>query len=232
MMLEAVKQPGEEYQKRANGVSKGIVGFGVYKFHESPSPLGIGQSITFGRPGSKGSGKQYTCYNKFVESKGRYNCIRHELKLFDDKACEFFEKLCDAGKDEETLIAIMLDQIFSEIDFKDVSDYDPELNKIDDCPRFDWWQRFIGDVSHVRLAAKQKNNPTLETALTWVRKQVSPTLAAIFNCYYQRAENVNNIDIFWQFFYSLWSDGDEKMSLKHHLMIAQDKVVFRRLSSA
>lgn len=44
------------------------------------------ESVAIGRRGSAGSGKRYIVYDKFIESNGEKDCIRHEVAFYGHKA--------------------------------------------------------------------------------------------------------------------------------------------------
>lgn len=224
MMLQAVHQPGE---KSRNGMSKGVLHFGTYVYHESSSELGKGTTMTFGKRGKAGGGKQYCCYDKNIESEGAVDCIRHELRLYNEKSREeFFPKLVEVCKFddwEDLLIQLIAGTVCGSIDFRDVSNYDPDLGKLKDCPRFEWWENFVKDYSDIKLNAKKKNSQTFKSKVNFLLKQIAPSFATVLNCLAQLDEKKEHAVAFmWQ----MWLLGEEKMNNAQRMLQAEHKTIF------
>lgn len=232
-MLQAVKQEGQtKTSPKGCVMSKGVFHFGVYSYHESGSKRSkkTGETISFGVRGKDGGGKHYCCYDKSVESKGELSCIRHELRLYNNKPEEFFAGFCEIarleGLSDDEVESLLIDYIsgviYGAVDFRDVSDFDPELGKLKDCPRFEWWEEFIGFADSIKLPAKKKNLKTFDNAMQYLRKQVAPTLACIFNCLAQLKDTGEFVEaLMWE----LWFLGEEKMSLRHRHIQAEYKAL-------
>lgn len=223
MMLAAVKQPGEKYR---GGISKGIVGFRTYTYHESNSEMGIGECINFGKKGRKAGEKQYSCYDKNIESKGEFNCIRHELRLWRNKSKQLFKRLVEWAQYpewEELWLEEIAGTILGSIDFLDVSNYNPEEGKLSDCPRLQWWEDFISGKSIIKLGAKKKNLQTFKAKVKFLRKQIAPTLACVLNCFAQLDEKRELAEAFmWE----LWLLGEEKMNKAQRKVQDEHRSIF------
>lgn len=223
MMVEAVEQPGE---KTRNRMSKGIIGFGSYVWHHSSSKLGRGDTITFGKRGKLGGGKQYCCYDKNVESEGRDDCIRHELRLYRDKARQFFSRMVEWAKFEEweeLWIEEIAGEVYGSVDFLDVSSYNPDLGKLKDCPRLEWWDNFIKNRSIIKLAAKKKKPSTLDKMVGYLRRQIAPTIATVFSCF---AAVDKTGDTAMAFLWGLILLGEEKMNKTQRKIQAEHKAMY------
>lgn len=141
---------------------------------ESHPTLGDGHTTYFGRRGSSGSGKLVRIYDKYVQSDGADNCIVCEAELTDHKAEEFWNRLVnwvnEDGKVE--VLPVEMWPSFIALHIKGAIQFV-------DC---DWWQQvFDGDLSSWKLPAKKKNDVTVQKMFTWVKKQVFPTLAVLYN---------------------------------------------------
>lgn len=223
MMLAAVHQPGEKYR---NGISKGIVGFRTYTYYESNSKMGTGKCINFGKKGREAGEKQYSCYDKNVESNGERDCIRHELRLWRNKAKPLFSRLvawAQYPEWEELWLEEIAGTILGAIDFLDVSNYDSELGKLSDCPRLEWWEDFIKGRSIIKLPARKKKLQTFQSKVKFLRKQIAPTIACVLNCFAQLDEKR---ELAQAFMWELWLLGEEKMNKAQRKVQDEHRAIF------
>ena len=125
-----------------------------------------GMSVVFGAPGSD---KRVTFYDKSVESNGRINSVRIELRLRDALAQAAWQHLFPQDFEPTKVAAIILASLVFVKRGKD--------KNIPRLPLLDWWQQFqqyIATTPH-----KIKRTPVLKTfqkSLNWLKRQVSASL--------------------------------------------------------
>ncbi len=76
-----------------------------------------------------------------------------------------------------------------------------------------WWERFLDDVEPIRLAEKTEMEATIEKRLSWIRRQVAPSLAAV----------ISAMDGEMTAIYDLIQDGMERLKPRDIAMIKQYK---------
>lgn len=131
-----------------------------------------GYSVTFGKRGKEGSGRQVQLYDKALESGGEINSIRLELRTFKERADLLFQLLCSAG-DVGAFVTKMGNAIGGAIDFRDRSSGDPNLDRL---PRLAWWQNVVDCLGELSLRVARPL-PPLQSSLRHLARTWSPTLA-------------------------------------------------------
>ncbi len=160
-----------------------VVGFrraDRYIGQKSPGKKGkINDGLTFGVRGSSGSGKYMRIYDKGLESEGRENFIRWELELTGRCAFEVCSKvlLCPDVPSYGGLLGAVIAGI---IDFRVRAKGTGQKKNASRRERMEWWSRIVdvlgGDEIRVRGKVPEA---TIERTATWVRRQVSGSLAAV-----------------------------------------------------
>lgn len=168
-------------------------------------------AVTFGRRGSKGSGKYLRVYDKNLESKGKENCIRWEVEFTQRYADEVFNMLAGALGNLEVFAICCGGLIGGCIKFVHRNG-DKNITRLD---LYDWWENIekcLG-VLHVRIA-KKKNS--LTGMIEWTERQVAPTLAVIGKSFKTERD-------LYEWIQKLRSIGDSKMNVYQRQVAEQNK---------
>lgn len=118
-------------------------GFRLTDSHK-PKSLGtiVGDSRTFGRGGKAGSGKYLIVYDKALESDGKLDCIRWELRFYKEAADLVCQALAECDDDVEFRRKVGR-CLGGAIDFREPCD-DREVDRHSDRrPRLPWWATFV-----------------------------------------------------------------------------------------
>lgn len=154
-----------------------VVGFAHSETRQGRRVGGLLQrdEISFGRRGSKGSGKYLRVYDKGLESKGKRDCLRWEVEFTDNRAEVAFGKLYECG-DSVTLGGMCHGLVAGVVDFRAVAaGQDRHLAR---RGRFTWWSKLLKGVVVFRVrVAKVVQRAT--RAMRWTERQVAVTLAAL-----------------------------------------------------
>ncbi len=167
----------EHYQEGA------VVGFrrvDRYIGQKTPGKKGkINDGITFGVRGSSGSGKYLRIYDKGLESEGKENCIRWELELTGSCAFEVCSKvlMCQNVAAYGGLLGAVMAGI---IDFRVRACGAGQKKNASRRERMDWWARMVEILGGEEIRVRGKvPEATIERTASWVRRQVSGSLAAV-----------------------------------------------------
>jgi len=126
-----------------------------------------GMSIVLGAPQSD---KRLTVYDKSVESNGKIDAIRLELRLRDELAQQVWKELFSVDFCPEKVAAIILGS------FSFLRKTDKNLSR---AKLLDWWQQFLNYVKATPIKIRRVPKlRTLEKTMGWLRKQVATTLYA------------------------------------------------------
>jgi len=131
-------------------------------------------AVTFGRRGSKGSGKYFRIYDKNIESKGKENCIRFEQEYSQHYAQKVFTILAGTGGNLDVFAVSCGAMIGGSIRFV----HRTGERNIVRLKLYDWWEeitKYLGILS-VRIAKKKC---ALTGMISWHERQLSPSLACI-----------------------------------------------------
>ena len=136
--------------------------------HRGSSKTGV--AVTIGSPQSD---KRLTIYDKSVESKGRINSIRLELRLRDGAAESAWQCLYGQGFQPRGVAAIVL----GAVRFLNRANGDKNLCRL---PLLKWWQQF---VEYIEVAPFKIVQPKVvrhvEKTVDWLCRQVSSSLAVL-----------------------------------------------------
>ena len=130
----------------------------------------VGDSRTFGRRGSDGSGVYYRVYDKLLESKGEVDCIRWEAEFGGEKAREVGRLLADC-EDARQLVEVVGQLVGGHIDFRIRGDE----THVDRRPRLAWWAEFLERIGSAVISIARVT-PPLQSALRQLGKQYRSTL--------------------------------------------------------
>lgn len=192
----------------------------------SSGKAGSAKAKTFqvGKRGSYGSGAFVRCYDKWLESllsENPIDSIRLEVEFSEQKSKQVFEML--AALDVGDWTELMLNLITGTIDFIDRIKYDEKggYTRLSPsrCKRLDWWEKVVGDVTKIKLSTI-RNVTTIAKSFKWIRKQVAPTLAMLFDYLTYTSKEENPSDDVYAFFFELWFDGGERFSDSHKALLA------------
>lgn len=131
-------------------------------------------AVTFGRRGSKGSGKYLRVYDKNLESKGEENCIRFEQEYSQHYANEVFNILSGADGNLEVFAIACGSLIGGSISFVHRNG-DKNINRLE---LYDWWEIITEKLGKLSVRIAKKKN-TLTGMIEWTERQFSPTLSVI-----------------------------------------------------
>lgn len=204
------------YEQLSTAAESGNIS-GARKFHSHRSGQAgnVGWTVNFG---SRKSESYLRVYDKNAETKGEINAIRCELELKGKKADAFAQLIYDfVGYSEEQLKKLIIDTVFSTIDFLDRSSGDRNLERLH---RLDWWQAFLDilSVSHLKLALP-KPEKTLEKTRNFLAKQVSTSLAMVREVYGQREFN--------RMIRELLADGRSRFTGAHDAVVRQGRKTYK-----
>ncbi len=105
------------------------------------------------------------------------NWVRWELVCKDDRAQVACEQLLSTGFAIGNIIAGVLSNYFT------ILDRNPNDSHKHRWPVNQRWQRFLGDVSPIRLYRVLKKEKTLEDSADWIKSQCAPTISALMRVY-------------------------------------------------
>jgi len=196
---------------RDNGNGESVSGFRAYQWIESNHKKGIvGNTLNLGRIGSKGSGKYLVIYDKSIESNGKIDAIRMELRLSGESAQSAATLF--AAVPVEDIGKYIFDIITSSVDFI-IRD---ESGRLDRAVRLDWWAVIADGRERIKLTGIHVKS-TLENTKRWIHNQVAPALATVLNSFDGHEQDWNN----W-----LWDvlmNGEVRMQDRHHALVSVDK---------
>jgi len=162
----------------------------------------IYDAVTFGRRGSKGSGKYLRIYDKNLESGGDSDCIRWECEFSQGKAHKVFTALASVEGNLGAFATICGGLIGGCVNFVHRTG-EKHISRLD---VYEWWIKItksLGQLS-VRIAKKKIS---LTGMISWQEKQVSPSLACIRKAFATEKD-------FYRWINSLLDVGGARMNRK------------------
>lgn len=181
------------------------------------------QTLEIGRRGSSGSGKFIRVYTKWVQTmldETPIDSNRLEIEFTENKSSQVFEFLLTV--DISNWAELMLNLVTGAVDFLDRvedTEYGHIVNPASRCSRLEWWHKVVGDITKIKLSTVRKVT-TIAKSFRWVRKQVAPTLAMLFDYIsYTSNEEQPDLDVM-AFFYELWFNGSERFNDNHKALLA------------
>jgi DNA relaxase NicK len=134
-----------------------------------------------GKRGSNGSGKLVRCYERSMWLTLKFKLPpglidphnRVEIELTGDRASLLFEYL--ASSELDLWSWLLAGAISGSVDFVDGSVSD----RTDRCPRLQWWNAVISDVTKIKLTPSQKKIQTYYGLFQFFKRQIVPTFALL-----------------------------------------------------
>lgn len=169
--------------------------------------------VSFGVRGENGSGKYLRVYDKELESKGKFDCIRWETEFSQERANMVFEKLSEADTLEQfaSLCGALIGGVITFVHRTG----DKNIDRLD---VYAFWSTLQDLLGSVVLRVKSEDT-TVDTMQSWVAKQVSPTLACLRPMYR------SDID-FFNWLLSIMEVSEEKQSKRHSYLAEKYKQQF------
>ena len=165
-------------------------------------------AVTFGRRGSKGSGKYLRVYDKNIESNGEENCMRWEIEFTQHYAEKVFNILAGADGNLEVFAIACGALIGGSINFIHRNG-DKNLNRLE---LYDWWKIITEKLGKLSVRIAKKKN-TLTGMIEWTERQFAPTLAVISNAFRTNRDLFNWVQ-------AIRDVGDSKMNV-HQRQVAE-----------
>ncbi len=167
---------------------------------EYESGVRVGDEVTFGVRGCRGSGQYVRFYDKSMESKGEQDCYRWELEFLGDKAHNAFLMLAATNGDLDAFARVCGGMIAGCIRFIDrTGDKNVSRMKV-----LAWWKRIcdiVGDGVPVRV---ERVVDRVIGKLDYLEKYVSTSLA------FARRIFVDD-DVYKRWIFDRCRDGDARM---------------------
>ncbi|MBA7518564.1 hypothetical protein ES705_10635 [subsurface metagenome] len=157
--------------------------------------------IAFGRRGSFGNGAYLRFYDKYLESKGEFNCCRWEVEFTQKKADAVFSKLAQTCGNIDAFATLCGSLIAGCVTFVHRNG-DPNIKRLE---RYSWWENILeilGDCLHVRIERKKDS---LTGKIKWITQGVSPTLACLRNVFV-------NDKAFFRWLFDQCHEGESRMN--------------------
>lgn len=120
--------------------------------------------------GAKSSRQMLRIYDKSAESHGEINAVRWEIQARAEAAVSLADSLVLGSWGR-----VWAARLVQMIDFRD-RNADSDVSR---CPRLHWFSALVGAAKKAKVYGA-KPVVSLERAIGWIRKQVAPTLAAVF----------------------------------------------------
>lgn len=170
----------------------------------------IYDAVTFGRRGSKGSGKYLRIYDKKLESKDKFDCIRWECEFSQGKAQKVFTILAGAAGDLDVFATVCGALIGGCVNFVHRTG-EKHIARLD---VYEWWKLIIKSLGKLSVrVAKKKNN--LTGMIYWQERQVSPSLACIRKAFATEQD-------FYRWIKNLLDVGGSRMSNRQNQIAKQN----------
>jgi len=157
--------------------------------------------ISFGRRGSFGSGAYLRFYDKFLESKGKFDCCRWEVEFTQHKADAVFKKIAGTCGNVEAFATICGSLLAGCITFIHRNG-DKNISRLE---RYEWWEMILevlGDSVRVRIERKKDS---VTGKIAWVERNVSPSLACLKRVFV-------NDRAFFRWLFDVCHDGEARMN--------------------
>jgi len=144
----------------------------------------IHDEVDFGRRGDNGSGQYLRIYDKFLESKGKKNCIRFEIEFTKERSRKVFDKLSQVTS-VDAFATLCGSLIGGSIKFV----YRKGDKNIGRLKVYDFWREILELLGSVVIRIPVKKID-ISGKYQFIYKQVTPTLALLRDTF------VDDIDFF------------------------------------
>src|SRR5579875_1270134 len=141
---------------------------------ESSSSRGKGVTVELGKRGSCGSGKFLVCYDKFIESRGRINSIRWEMRFYGDRAREVFN--CLRRMEVPAFLQAVGAFVVGNVDFRVSAGGERHKER---CERYSWFESLRIAAGGAVAAVCRPVVRGLEHVYQWIKSAVAPRLALL-----------------------------------------------------
>lgn len=140
-------------------------------------------------------------YDKGAQSRGEIDAIRWEVEARKEAAVSLLDSLLLGEWGE-----VWASRVVQLVDFR-MRNADSDVSR---CPRLPWFTALVGAAKKAKVYGA-KPIVSLERAATWIRKQVAPTLAAVF------AAHGGDLDYLTE----VLGNGRARWRETHRLVVAQ-----------
>lgn len=173
----------------------------------------IARTLYYGARGTKSrSGLFIRIYDKFQESKGAIDSIDFEVEL-TDKKCKSLQSQLWRTNSLSEWYELLSGVIASSIDF-----VDRDANaKIERCPRYPFWEKFIEKLGRATLSVR-RDNKSLFQKMDYISNFHAKSIAMIREYFIAATKSPDGFD---HWFRQLCEQGKEKMERKDWAVIAQ-----------
>lgn len=173
----------------------------------------LSETIQFG---SKASDVEITFYDKYKErNNAGYTVdnnitfwLRTELRFRHSKALEVFKNLTE----NEDYSSYIMGVLYNYIDFKT---FNSSNNQVSRRPTVQWWLRFIGDVSKIKLCTRSSDR-TITQKYNWLLNSTSKTQLM---CYFADLPNIKLDNLSIDLLFKLLVNGSKNIKQKDIVLI-------------
>lgn len=174
----------------------------------------IQDEADFGKRGPNGSGLYLRIYDKFLESKGKKNCIRFECEFTKERSHKVFEKLSQVTS-IDALATLCGSLVGGSVKFVHRNG-DKNISRLQ---VYDFWQEILDLLGSVVIRIPKKETD-IAGKYRFIYKQVSPTLALL------RGTFVDDTD-FFNWLSDVIGEGELRMSQTQINLARANKNEFR-----
>lgn len=179
--------------------------------------------VDFGTRGQNGSGRYLRCYDKWLESKGQFKCVRWEVEHTKLIAEGTYNALANA-QDLSVFKTLIGNFVGGSITFVHRKTGEKNVKRL---VVYKFWSEILADIGADAIRAPQKVQ-TFSKIVNWVERAVSPSLAMLRGVY-------ENDTAFTHYILQLIAAGAPRMSPKlrcieklHRKSVGLDSMPFIR----
>lgn len=168
--------------------------------------------------GSKQGNKTLYIYDKFLQSEGKLDCVRWEVRWKDELADVRFRRIYhELRENREGIGNIFASMTVGAVDFVDRQNADSKwaAARVKDLPRYAFWQEFVDALGsiHIPISAPEV---TAEKVVGWINYQVATSLAAL--------SEINGVDKVAAALSRLREFAKRRLKGRHMAFISQGKI--------
>lgn len=157
-------------------------------------------AIVFGSQ-KKGWEKQLEVYDKNLESKGKINAVRWEVKFRQDKADNVFTKLSETAGYLDAFAFLCGSIVIGSIAFIHRNGLEKNLCRLDE---YEFWELLKNDLQDLRIRGEKKVN-TVTGIVNWLEHQAAPNFAVL-------AKVFKSEKVFFSWILDLLKDGESRLN--------------------